>query len=163
MHARSHTRTHGRSHTHARTLAHARMHTCMDTCRVLDNPKWFPKEKYCQKKCMGSNCIKVLTQGIMLLCRPPLGNGVLCSPFGVLYHPTGSPSGFLYHPSGYALGMIKKPLGGPLGMIKSPSGGHKTPYPTGGVDIISQYSLVHGAELFTIEHIPHLKPGRRGA
>ena len=91
---------------------------------------------------MGSNCIKVLTQGIMLLRRPPLGNGVLRSPFGVLYHPTGSPSGFLYHPSGYALGMIKKPLGGPLGMIKSPSGVHKIPYPSGGVDIISQNARV---------------------
>ena len=81
------------------------------------------------------------------MSTPPRERGFM-PPFGVLYHPTGSPSGFLYHPSGYALGMIKKPLGGPLGMIKSPSGVHKTPYPSGGVDIISQCPLLHRKSTF---------------
>ena len=89
------------------------------------------------KKLEGDIGIKVLTQGIMLLCRPPLGNGILCPPSGSYIIPRGPPRGFLYHPSGYALGMIKKPLGGPLGMIKSPSGVHKIPYPSGGVNIIT--------------------------
>ena len=75
------------------------------------------------------------------MSTPPRERGFM-PPFGVLYHPTGSPSGVLYHPSGYALGMIKKPLGGPLGMIKSPSGVRKTPYPSGGVDVISQYAAL---------------------
>ena len=62
----------------------------------------------------------------------PLGNGTYCLPLG-------EPLGGFNHPLGFALGIIKKPLGGTLGMIKSPTGVHKTPYPTGGGDMIFYY------------------------